>query len=159
MTCQFPISSTGREGILSTSTPNVSIRIYPTHGRPSQSAERVRQRPFPYPHRPAREGPAGIAVSFSLVDLIVRVGDSRVQAQRSEGQPYFLTLASWARGDEGQHVKLNLIPGFPSLLSCIFIGGPGAHHLWKFTKRLTAKINNKKCPLLKPLTLLNKPFG
>lgn len=77
------------------------------------------------------------------------------------GQPYFLTLASWSCGDGGQHVKLNLIPGFPSLLSCIFIGAPGAYHFWKFTKRLTAEINNKKIkkgPLLKPLTLWNKPL-
>lgn len=96
---------------------------------------------------------------LTLVDLIVRVGDGGVQAQGSVGQPYFLTPASWARGDGGQRVKLNLIPGFPSLLSCIFIGAPGAYHFWKFTKRLTAKINNKKCPLLKPLTLWNKPFG
>lgn len=41
----------------------------------------------------------------------------------------------------------------PPLLSCIFIGALGAHHFWKFTKRLTAKINNKKCPLLNLLTL------
>lgn len=83
---------------------------------------------------------------FSEADLIVRVGDGGVQAQGSLGQPYFLTLASSAYGDGGQHVKLNLIPEFPSLLSCIFIGAPGAYHFWKFTKRLTAKINNKKCP-------------
>lgn len=96
---------------------------------------------------------------LSRADLIVRVGYGGVQAQGSVGQPDFLTLASWARGDGGQHVKLNLIPRFPSLLSCIFIGAPGAYHFWKFTKRLTAKINNKKCPLLKPLTLWNKPFA
>ena len=96
---------------------------------------------------------------LSEADLIVRVGDGGVQARGSVGQPYFLTLASWAQGDGGQRVKLNLIPGFPSLLSCIFIGAPGAHHFWKFTKRLTAKINNKKCPLLKPLTLWNKAFA
>lgn len=96
---------------------------------------------------------------LSEADLIVRVGDGGVQAQGSVGQPYFLTLASRARGDGGQRVKLNLIPRFPSLLSCIFIGAPGAYHFWKFTKRLTAKINNKKWPLLKPLTLWNKPFA
>lgn len=96
---------------------------------------------------------------FSEADLIVRVGDGGVQVQGSVGQPYFLTLAFWARGDGGQHVKLNLIPGFPSPLSCIFIGAPGDYHFWKFTKRLTAKINNKKRPLLKPLTLWNKPFS
>lgn len=83
---------------------------------------------------------------FSEADLIVRVGDGGVQAQGSVGQPYFLTPASWAHGDGGQRVKLNLIPKFPSLLSCIFIGALGAYHFWKFTKRLTAKINNKKCP-------------
>lgn len=96
---------------------------------------------------------------LSEADLIVRVGDGGVQAQGSVGQPYFLTLAFWARGDGGQRVKLNLIPRFPSLLSCIFIGAPGAYHFWKFTKRLTAKINNKKCPLLKLLTLWNNPFA
>lgn len=67
------------------------------------------------------------AASYSLMaDLIVRMGDGGVEDQGSAGQPYFLTLASWVHGDGGQHVKLNLIPGFPSLLSCIFIGAPGA---------------------------------
>lgn len=63
---------------------------------------------------------------LSQADLIVRMGDRGVKDQGSVGQPYFLTLASWVHGDGGQHVKLNLIPGFPSLLSCIFIGAPGA---------------------------------
>lgn len=75
------------------------------------------------------------------------------------GSTLFSHPGSQARGDGGQRVKLNLIPGFPSLLSCIFIGAPGAYHFGKFTKRLTAKINNKKCPLLKPLTLWNKAFA
>lgn len=95
---------------------------------------------------------------LSEADLIVRTGDGEVQAQGSVGQPYFLTLASRARGDGGQRVKLNLIPGFSSLLSCIFIAALGAYHFWKFTKRLTAKINNKKCPQLKLLTLWDKPL-
>lgn len=51
--------------------------------------------------------------SLSEADLIVKMGDGGVQAQGSVGQPYFLTLDSRARGDGGQRVKLNLIPGFP----------------------------------------------
>lgn len=50
---------------------------------------------------------------LSQADLIVRMGDRGVQAQGSVGQSYFLTLASMARRDGGQRVKLNLIPGFP----------------------------------------------
>lgn len=50
---------------------------------------------------------------LSEADLIVKMGDGGVQAQGSVGQPYFLTLDSRARGDGGQRVKLNLIPGFP----------------------------------------------
>lgn len=50
---------------------------------------------------------------LSETDLIARVGDGGVQAPGSEGQPYFLTLASRACGDGGQRVKLNLIPRFP----------------------------------------------
>lgn len=73
---------------------------------------------------------------LSEADLIVRVGDGGVQAQGSAGQPYFLTLASRARGDGGQRVKLNLIPGFLSLLSCIFIGAPGAYPLLEIHKKV-----------------------
>lgn len=80
------------------------------------------------PQRSLCYAPSGLldCLLLSEADLIVRVGDGGVQAQRSVGQPYFLTLPHWVRGDGGQHVKLDLIPGFPSLLSCIFIGAPGA---------------------------------
>lgn len=147
LTCQFTIS-TGREGC-----SGVSICLIGRWLSVSESFRGNRKR------EASTMSPIGRPDFLSEADLIVRVGDGGVQAQGSVGQPYFLTLPSWARGDGGQHVKLNLIPRFPSLLSCIFIGAPGAYHFWKFTKRLTAKINNKKCPLLKPLTLWNKPFA
>lgn len=76
---------------------------------------------------------------------------------RSPGQTYFLTPSSHPPRRQGHCVTLNLMTGFPSCLSCIFIAVPRAPYLWKFTKRLTAKINNKKSPPLKSLTLWKRP--
>lgn len=77
-----------------------------------------------------------VCLLLSEADLIVRVGDEGVRAQGSLGQPYFLTLVFQAHGDGGQRVKLNLIPRFPSPLSCIFIGAPGSLALLKIHKKV-----------------------
>lgn len=97
-------------------------------------------------HRvPYRSGRPCLCLLLSEADLIVRAGDEGVWAQGSLGQPYFLTLVFSAHGDGGQRVKLNLIPRFP-LPAVMYIhrSSRGPDHFWKFTKRLTAKINNKK---------------
>ena len=76
----------------------------------------------------------------------------RPKGQGSGGLP--------ARGDGGQCVKLNLIPGspFPAVMYIHRRWVP--QHHWKFTKRLTAKINNKKrAPLVKSSDLVEQGLG
>lgn len=101
LTCQFTISAGERGAYLSDWMIAVCLS-------PGVSAETGNERP-----RPAARLGQPDCLLLSEADLIVRVGDGGVQAHGSVGQPYFLTLASWARGDGGQRVKLNLIPRFP----------------------------------------------
>lgn len=117
LTCQFTIRM--RRGGCSLSLPDWMVAVHLTEPQCEQETrEAFAASPLSWPD----------CLLLSEADLIVKVGDRGVQAQGSVGQPYFLTQASRARGDGGQHVKLNLIPRFPSLLSCIFIGAPGAFH-------------------------------